>query len=103
MNNNYYSDFLFASQMSPRDLLLLPIEILPGTGSECIICGKPYKGMRIHKKPTEEYPELKEVDIRLYHPSCMATYNKVQKLKAELMDAEFVLYSLRECPEDSNF
>ena len=59
--------------------------------NQCIICNKPLKVKRSFYKSVE-YPELLCVRINTSHNECQKAYDKVEKLKRELVDAEFALF-----------
>ncbi len=59
--------------------------------NQCIICNKPLKVQRSFYKSVE-YPELLCVRIKTSHNECQKAYDKVEKLKRELVDAEFELF-----------
>ncbi len=57
----------------------------------CTICEKPYKHARSFFKSIE-YPELLCINIKTTHNECQRAYDKVEKLKRELVSAEFELF-----------
>lgn len=69
----------------------------------CIICDKPYQYKKIFWKP-KEYPELMCYDFKTSHPACQKAYDKVQKLKNELTEAEYELSLIKplKCPFDDS-
>jgi hypothetical protein len=59
--------------------------------SLCLICDKPYQYRRVFKI-CKEYPELICCDFNMSHPACQKAYDKVEKLRRELTNAEFELF-----------
>lgn len=59
--------------------------------SLCLICDKPYQYRKVFWK-SKEYPELICCDFNYSHPACKKAYDKVEKLRRELTDAEFELF-----------
>ncbi len=57
----------------------------------CIICNKPFKFRQCYYQ-SKEYPELLCWEIKTSHPRCKKAYEKVEKLKRELVSAEFELF-----------
>ena len=58
----------------------------------CTICNREF----IHKKSLFRayYSELSEVHLTTCHPKCKKASNKCHKLKQQLLQAEYELYTL---------
>ncbi len=57
----------------------------------CTICEKPVKFRKAYHL-SREYPELLCMEIKTTHHDCQRAYDKVEKLKRELVSAEFELF-----------
>jgi hypothetical protein len=62
----------------------------------CIVCDRPLQpGLQLRKTvPSKDYPGLREVEFKVTHQACETIYNRLQKAKEKMDEAEEEIMSM---------